>query len=326
MARTTDQLLDHIRGLMHIAELELYRLDKSPFNIHQDAFGLTNGEPSLDQMSHLVDQTAALFSYDVAIPKRLNIDVLNDDKSILLWAMYHNRERFAKNLNLEIAQLVNSNGLGIDEIIKLRNALGDVVRACMVNTDIFCTEWAVYVYATWYALECSDSTKHNIPPNSVTLLYEIEDAVNIWFSLNQMNDYRTHLLFTSLIEGLAEFYGLETAIEFCNKDLLPIIFRQKAISDEISGQLIAYEWEQSNSARENVLDFISNGSRFEEWYYEFESLLGEWEDNDKYNTLFLFDLIGDSLVDWLHKRESVITGTSLEEFILNMEHPPLPRS
>lgn len=323
MARTTDQLLGHIRGLMYIAELELYRLDESTVNFHQEAFGLTNGEPNLDQMSHLVDQTAALFSYDVAIPKHMDILPLhgNHDKLILGWAMYHNRERFAENLNLEMAQLVNSNGIGIDEIIKLRNALGGVVRACMGNIDLFCTEWSVCVYVTWYALECSDSTKHNIPPSSVTLLYDMEEAVNIWFSPDQMDDYQSHYLFERLMERLEEFYGYENAIKFCNKDLVPIIFGQKAISDEISGGLIAWEWVQSISARENVLDYFAN-SQFEEWMSEFDSLLGDWEDNGRDNTDFLRGLIGDTLEEWHQGLESAITGTSLEEFILNMEHPP----
>ena len=323
MARTTNQLLEHIRGLMHLAELELYRLDESTVNFHQDVFGLTNGEPSLDQMSHLVDQTAALFSHEVVIPKDMNIFSLHDNHhdSILFWAMYHNRERFAKNLNLEMAQLVNSGKLGIDEIKKLWDALNEVVRACMTNADLFCTEWSVCVYVTWYALECSDNTKHNIPPSSVTLLYDMEEAVNIWFSPDQMDDYRSHSLFENLIEGLAEFYGHEVAIEFCNKDLVPIIFGQKAISDEISGGLIALEWSQSISARENVLDYFAN-SQFEEWMSEFDSLLGDWEDNSRDNTGFLLSLIGNSLEEWQQNRESAITGTSLEEFILKMEHPP----
>jgi hypothetical protein len=253
----------------------------------------------------------------------MNIFSLHDNHhdSILFWAMYHNRERFAKNLNLEMAQLVNSGKLGIDEIKKLWDALNEVVRACMTNADLFCTEWSVCVYVTWYALECSDNTKHNIPPSSVTLLYDMEEAVNIWFSPDQMDDYRSHSLFENLIEGLAEFYGHEVAIEFCNKDLVPIIFGQKAISDEISGGLIALEWSQSISARENVLDYFAN-SQFEEWMSEFDSLLGDWEDNSRDNTGFLLSLIGNSLEEWQQNRESAITGTSLEEFILNMEHPP----
>jgi len=314
MGRTADDLLGHIRGLKHL--FDLGNLDDSfTHDYLQDTFN----KPDLITV---VELTAALLSYDFVIPKHINLD-LDPSDSELLCALYLNRERIAMNLNKEIAQLVNSGKLSKDEIRMLRKELWGVVGNCMVDADLFCTEWVVYVFATWWALECLDNNKHNIPPHSVISLIEVDEAVDIWFSPKKMNDMQTHSLFSSLWEGLSSFYGYDTATEFCNKELVPIIFQRKALVDQVSAHLIVWEWGHAISARENVLLVYDNYLGLEEWYAEIENLFADWEDNSASNRWFLEQFLGDSLFEWLHNRESVISGTSLEKFMLNMEHPPI---
>jgi hypothetical protein len=263
-------------------------------------------------------------------------------------ALKENAELISSNILKEIAQLIKNSKISAEEQKTLVNALKRVIGIVLemkVRKSTFSqkainqlaeTDWFVHLLCSLIALDnFGRSIKSHHPHVSTdpfdgfvlsNKMVEVDKAVEIWFSSENMHEPHSETIFTTLEWGLSVFYGSEKGFRGLFANMVSFIFSQDHLIKANLNALVSYNWESTISLKENLLDCLSQ--HYEEWEFVLSRMMTEWESDSKTvsqhsaNHYILDVFCGISLSKWLNNEESLISGSPLEEYILNMEFPP----